>query len=170
MERKSATMVLNDGKEYTFSERNREDVNLTTLQNKYRASRIKQIKEVHSAKDELELRDALIFQEWGRMYVDSEVWKFVIDDPEAKMKLVYASFKIANPAINIEAFEKLVDDRLIDKLLIAINKLEQEDPALDDEVVRELKIDRKLFVTWKKDHPEVYWAIKNALKKKAGQA
>lgn len=170
MERKTATMVLNDGREYVFSERNREDVNLTSLQNKYRASRIKQIKEIHSAKEDLELRDALIFQEWGRMYAESEVWKYVVDDADEKLKLVYASFKINNPAIDLDSFKKLVDNRLVDKLLIAINKLEQEDPALDDDVVRELKVDRKLFVAWKKDHPEVYWAIKNVLKKKAGQA
>ena len=50
MERKTAIFFLNDGKEYVFSERNREDINYNEMQNRFRAHRIRQIKEVHAQK------------------------------------------------------------------------------------------------------------------------
>ncbi len=169
MDRKTAIYPLLDGNTYTFSERNREDVNFTALQNKYRASRINQIKQVHNAKEESEFAQYLIIQEWGRVYYEQEVWKFVLDDPDERKKLVYASFKVANPDITYENFEKLVDAKLVDKLIKAIAELEQDDPALDDEVVKELKVNRQWFVKLKDLHPEVYWAIKSSLKKKVEQ-
>lgn len=164
MERRTAIFFLADGKEYTFSERNREDINYTELQNKYRASRIRFIQQVH--KNNEALMEALIFREWDRLYVNEEVWAYINDDLEEKARLVYASFKIANPAINFESFKKLVNDELISKLSKEISKLEQDDPALDSEVCKELKIENKKFIQWKAEHPEVYWAIKTALKKK----
>lgn len=166
MDRKTAVYPLLDGNVYIFSERNREDINYTTLQNKYRASRIKQIKEIHGTKEESEFAQYLIIQEWGRVYYEQEVWKFILDDPDERKKLVYASFRINNPDIPFEQFEKLVDAKLIDNLLKAIAELEQDDPALDDEVVKELKVKREWFIKLKELHPEVYWAIKTSLKKK----
>lgn len=169
MDRRTATFPLKDGKDYTFSERSREDINYTALQNKFRASRIKQIKEVHCDPAEKEFRDYLIMQEWSRIYYDQEVWKFVLDDPDEKLKLVYASFKITNPDITQDDFAKLVDGKIVDQLLKGIGELEQEDPALDDEVVKELKVKRDWFIKLKDSHPEIYWTIKKTLKKKVEQ-
>jgi len=169
MDRKTAIYPLLDGKDYTFSERNREDINYTQLQNKYRASRIKAIKETHSSKDEQEFAQYLIIQEWGRVYYDQEVWKFILDDPEERKRLVYASFKIANADVTFDDFKKLVDEKTVDALIKAVAELEQEDPALDDEVVKELKIKREMFIKWKDTHPEVYWAVKKSIKKKVEQ-
>jgi hypothetical protein len=139
------------------------------LQNKYRASRIKAIKETHCTKEEAQFAEYLMIQEWGRVYYEQEVWKFVLDDPEERKRLVYSSFKIANPGISFDDFKKLVDERTIDVLIKGIAELEQEDPALDDDVVKELKIKRDWFVKLKDSHPEVYWAVKKSLKKKVGQ-
>ena len=167
MDRKTATYPLLNGKDYTFSERNREDINYTLLQNRYRAARIKEIKTIISDPADIELRDGLIFNEFSKAYVSDEVFRYIEDDPEMKLELVYASFKIKNPEITLADFKKLVDDAIIQKLLKAINELEQEEPALDDEVIKELKIKKELFLSWKKDHPEIYWLIKKELKKKA---
>jgi len=167
MDRKTAPYPLKDGKTYVFAERNREDINYTLLQNKYRAARIKEIKTIISDPADIELRDGLIFNEFSKAYVSDEVFRYIEDDPEMKLELVYASFKIKNPGIALDDFKKLVDDVIIQKLLKAINELEQEEPALDDEVIKELKIKKELFLSWKKDHPEIYWLIKKELKKKA---
>lgn len=167
MDRKTATYPLLDGKDYIFSERNREDINYTLMQNRYRAARIKEIKSIITDPADIELRDGLIFNEFSKAYDSNEVFRYIEDDPEMKLNLVYSSFKIKNQGVTIEDFRKLVNDSVIQKLLKAINELEQEDPALDDEVVKELKVDRKLFLSWKKDHPEIYWLIKRELKKKA---
>lgn len=167
MDRKTATYPLLNGKPYTFSERNREDINFTLLQNRFRESRIKEIMRVMSDPAVVDLRDGLIFNEFSKAYHSDEVFRYVEDDPEMKLNLVYASFKIKNPDVTIEQFKTLVDDAIIQKLLKGINELEQEEPALDDEVAKELKIKRELFVSWKKDHPEIYWLIKKELKKKA---
>lgn len=167
MDRKTAPYPLKDNKTYIFSERNREDINYTLLQNRFREARIKEIKRIIADPEMIELRDGLIFNEFSKVYESSEVFKYIEDDAEMKLNLVYASFKIKNPGITIEQFGQLVDDAIIQKLLKAINELEQEEPALDDEVVRELKIKRELLLSWKKDHPEIYWLIKKELKKKA---
>lgn len=169
MDRKTATYPLLDGKLYTFSERNREDISFTTLQNKYRAARIKAIKETHNTKEEAQFAEYLMIQEWSRIYYEQEVWKFVLDDPDERKRLVYASFKIANPDITFDDFRKLVDEKTIEVLLKGIAELEQEDPALDDEVIKELKVKRGWFVNLKDTHPEVYWAVKKSIKKKAEQ-
>jgi len=167
MDRKTAIYPLLDSKDYTFSERNREDINYTLLQNRYRAARIKEIKSIINEPADIELRDGLIFNEFSKVYDSGEVFRYIEDDPEMKLNLVYASFKIANQGVTLEQFRALVNDAIIQKLLKGINELEQEEPALDDEVVKELKIKRDLFISWKKDHPEIYWLIKRELKKKA---
>ena len=166
MERKTAIFFLNDGKEYVFSERNREDINYNEMQNRFRAHRIRQIKEVHA--DDKDFAQYLIIQEWGRLYYEQEVWKFILNDFEEKIKLVYASFKIENPSITIEEFRNLVDSKLIDELTKGISDLEQDEPIPDDEVIKELKIKKALFLKWKEEHPEVYWKVKEVLKKKVG--
>lgn len=169
MERKTAIFFLNDGKEYAFSERNREDINFTELQNKYRAFKVKQIYKLMSELGNEELRDALILEEWRKQYSPQEVMVFVNDDADERLKLAFASFRIANPEINIETFKTLIDESILSKILKGIDLIEQDDPALDTEVCKELKLDKKLFIKWKKDHPEVYYAIKKALKKKVDQ-
>lgn len=167
MERRTAIFFLSDGKEYEFAERNREDINYTQLQNKFRASRIRQIQDVH--KDDKEFCQYLIIQEWGRMYYEQEVWRFILDDPEEKIKLVFASFKICNPDVSIDDFRKLVTPKIIDDLLKGIGDLEQDEPALDEEVIKELKIKKEILLKWKEEHPEIYYAVKQNLKKKTEQ-
>ena len=169
MDRKTAPYPLKDNKTYIFSERNREDVNYTALQNKYREHRINELRRLFPNPIDLELRDGLIYNEFGKMYVQSEVLAFVEDDAESRLHLVYSSFKVKNPQISLEQFKTLVDDTLIVKLLKCIIELEQDDPALDDEVCRELKIKKEVLLNWKKEHPEIYWTVKVELKKKMAQ-
>jgi len=169
MDRKTAIYPLLDGKDYTFSERNREDVNYTSLQNKYREHRIKELKRLFPDPIDLELRDSLIYNEFGKMYIKEEVFAFVEDDADSRLNLVYSSFKVKNPQISLEQFKLLVDDAMVVKLLKCIIELEQDDPALDDEVCRELKIKKNLLLEWKKEHPEIYWLVKIELKKKMAQ-
>lgn len=169
MDRKTAIYPLLDGNTYTFSERNREDINYTLMQNKFRESRVKEIIRVISDPALVELRDGLIFNEFGKVYNSEEVFRYIEDDPEIKLNLAYASFKIKNPDKTIDQFKSLVNDEMISKLLKGINELEQEDPALDEEVCRELKIKKELLLSWKKNYPAVYWSVKKELKKKADQ-
>lgn len=172
MDRRTFVFVLNDGKEYTFAERNREDINYTAMQNKFRKMRINNLYDIYSERtspSDIEMRDALIFQESGRLYDEREVWIAVMDDYEERSKLAYASFKIINSEVDFDGFKKLIDSLLLNKLLKMIVEIEKEDPALDVDVCSELKITQKQLMNWKKEYPEVYWNIKSVLKKKAEQ-
>jgi hypothetical protein len=159
MQRKTFSYELLDGKEYTFSERNREDVNFLHYQNLIRASRIKFISD--NVQDDMD-RFALLRLEMDKVYSDVEVGIYIMSNPEEVAKLVYASFKIANPGISFEDFKKLVDEKMIKELNELISELERPEEIFDEMITSELGVTQKKLAEWAKEQPALYKWLKKA--------
>jgi hypothetical protein len=164
MNRKTFPYVLADGKEYLFSERNREDVDYFSYQEALREYNMKLIQRIVEDTDE---RIPMMMSEMNKTYSDLQIGVFINSNNEMKLKLIYNSFKIENPSVTFEQFKELVELSSATELLKLINELERDEPAYDEDVCKELKIDKKKLLEWKKDHPEIYNAVKRELKKKA---
>jgi hypothetical protein len=164
MIRKTFPFKLKDGKEYVFSERNREDVDYFGYQEALREYNMKFIQKVIVDPDE---RIPMMMSEMNKSYSDIQIGVFINSNNEMKLKLIYNSFKIENADITFEQFKELVEETSSSELLKLINELERDEPAYDEDVCKELKIDKKKLLEWKKDHPEIYNAVKRELKKKA---
>lgn len=157
MVRKTFTYTLLDGKEYVFSERNREDINFIYFQNQIRAERCKFIRE--NILDDTD-RLALLRLEMDRIYTDIEVGYYIMSNLEELQKLIYSSFKIKNPQISFDDFKKLVDDKIIRELNELIIDLEKPEELFDDVVTGELGITQKKLSEWAKEQPKLYKWLK----------
>jgi DNA-binding transcriptional MerR regulator len=107
MARKSFSAKLSDGNYYKFSERNREDNNLLSYQERLREFKIKQIQELIKDK---ETQQMLLMQQINRNYSPMEVSAYIFSNPAEIRKCCYDSFKINNPGICFNDFCKLLEE------------------------------------------------------------
>ena len=163
MIRKTFPFKLTDGKDYDFSERNREDIDYFGYQEALRKYNLKLLQETVQNEDVL---IPLLMSEMNKVYTDVQIGVYINSNPYEQLKLVYNSFKIINADVSLEQFEKLVKPGQVRELLKLINEIEREEPAFDEDVIKELKVSKKLLLEWKEDHPEIYTAVKRELKKK----
>ena len=166
MTRRIFTEILSDGKRYTFTERNKEDIDFGHLQEVVREATFLRIadyeKRLFITK---EMADDLRYVNFQKIYNDMEISSHIASHPEELFKLVYASFKINNEKITLDEFKQLVDLKLANKLLKDINELEKGDPLSDKDCAEELGMNKQKFVDMAKNHPEIYNYLKYNVKK-----
>jgi hypothetical protein len=120
MERKSITIKVGES-EYIFSERNREDVCFSALQERIRARKFKFIQEnVKDSENQL----ALLMDEMKKFYNKNEIALYIFSDTEELYKSAYDSFKLRQPIISFEEFKKKISEKEIMNIVELINKLE----------------------------------------------
>ena len=167
MQRKTFAHPLLDGKTYTFSERNSEDVDYTHLQDKVRKDKVDWAVENLRKIDE-DLCNGIIMQQVNMVYTGEQIMIYIASNPDEIYNLVYSAFKIKNQ-LSLDEFKKLVDLPLAKKLLGMINDLEKPDELPDKDCADALGISVKKLVDWNKTQPEVYrWLKANVKKKTAG--
>lgn len=121
MERKKFSYQLSDGKDYYFSERNKEDADIGGLLDKLRAYWFKFIQTNVEDKDE---RLTLLMHILNKSYTQYDIAEFLNSDISAMKKLVYDSFKVLNQ-IPYEEFDKLLlndNVRAVSNLIAEIEK------------------------------------------------
>lgn len=123
MHRKIINIKIGE-KEFTFSERNKEDVDFNALQDKLRAQKFKFIQE--NVKD-AETQIALLSMEMKKVYSAQEIGVFFFSNREEKLKMIFDSFKIANPDVKFEDLKKIIPDADVDRITKIINELESEE-------------------------------------------
>lgn len=156
--RKTFVYRLLDGKEYEFSERNREDLNYLVYQNQLRAERCRFIYD--NIKDETD-RLALLRLEMEKIYNDVEVGMFILGNYEEQLKLIYASFKVKNN-LSFDEFRKLVDEKMVRELGELIRDIERPEEIFDEVITNELGISQKKLSEWAKEQPRLYKFLKQA--------
>lgn len=120
MERKSITIKVGES-EYIFSERNREDVCLSALQERIRAKKFKFIQEnVKDSENQL----ALLMDEMNKFYSKKEIALYIFSDTEELYKSAFDSFKLGQPMISFEDFKKKIPGKDLMNIVELINKLE----------------------------------------------
>jgi hypothetical protein len=167
MKRKSFKLQLLDGKEYIFSERNMEDLNLAYLQDKIRADKVKFIQE--NIKNE-DLQMPLLMQEMRAMYGAEEMAAYISSHKEEQTIMVYNSFKIENPEVSIEVFKPLVNEPLVQKLEKLIQELEKDEDINEKEIAFSLGVPEAKVISWRNEQPQVYNALKKTVKKNMSQS
>lgn len=123
MERKNFELKLQDGKFYTFSERDRRDKDFSTATAAFVKEKLRIIQESVTERDE---RLALMMYEMKREHSVEEVSKFVASSTSAMMTLCYDSFKIANPNIPFDDFSKLFSPESVLTTIELIHQVEGE--------------------------------------------
>lgn len=156
--RRSFVYKLLDGKEYEFTERNREDINFMYYQNRLRADRCRFINE--NITDETD-RLALLRLEMEKIYNDVEVGLFIMSSYDEQLKLIYASFKVKNN-ISFEEFKNLVDEKIVKDLTELIRDIEKTDEIFDEIITSELGIPQKKLAEWAKQQPRLYRFLKQS--------
>jgi len=124
VERKEIKVKLADGKEYLFSERNKEDVDYSVLQDKVRATRFKFLQE--NIPNEERLLTLLMFES-KRVYSESEIRLFLFSNNDELRRFAYDSFKVKNNSIPFEDFKKLLPVEDVPKVIKIINLLETDE-------------------------------------------
>ncbi|RJP64401.1 MAG: hypothetical protein C4539_14575 [Ignavibacteriales bacterium] len=120
MERKSITYKIGES-EYIFSERNREDVCLSSLQERVRAQKFKFIQDnVKDGDHQL----ALLMDEMKKFYSGREIVLYVFSNQDEMYKAAYDSFKLKQPNISFEDFKKKIPEKEIMNIVELVNKLE----------------------------------------------
>src|ERR1035441_5798546 len=103
--RRTIPVKLLDGKEYLFSERNREDSDFAALQDKLRTHTLRLIQENITNPEE---RLILLAQEIRRQYTMEAVVMHLMSSTEHLQSMAYDSFKIENGEIDFAGFKKLL--------------------------------------------------------------
>lgn len=165
MTRRTFTQVLKDGKEYVFTERNKEDIDFGYLQEACRKYTFKRIAEYEkNALINPEVANDLRYVNFNKIYNDIDISQYIASEPEELLKLVYASFKINNKE-TFDEFKKLVDLQTANSLLRSIGEIEKGDPLNDKDCADELGMAKQKFVDLAKKHPDVYNWLKYNVKK-----
>ncbi len=120
MERKSISYKIGET-EYIFSERNREDVSLSSLQEKVRAQKFKFIQENVKDSDQ---QLALLMDEMKKFYSSREIVLYVFSNQDEMYKAAYDSFKLKQTNIPFEEFKKKIPSGELIKIIELINQLE----------------------------------------------
>ena len=123
MNRRAVLIKLTDGKEYKFSERNREDKSLDIYEERLREQRIKFIQR-NVLNEDVQL--PLMLAEMNKIYTTEQLGRFLSGNKDALKQIAYDSFKIANPDIKYEAFAELLPDDMIKHVNTLISELENE--------------------------------------------
>lgn len=163
MKRETFQYKLKDGKEYTFSERNKEDVDYSYLYGKIRAYHFKFLQENVTSE---EIMLPLLMQEMNKVYSGYEISEYLAMHPEHYQETVYNSFKIANPEVSIDDFKKICDEGTAKLLLEMISKIEIKQELNESEIAEVLHCKKELIERWKTEQPELYRYLSHSLKKK----
>lgn len=123
-QQRTIQIKLNDGKDYTFSERYKIDNDFFAFQERLRKSKIKFIQENILDKDD---RLALLVQQMNKIYSTAEVASYISSSKEEQYLSLYNSFKIKNKEIGIDEFKKLVPEFELSNILQIVTALEAED-------------------------------------------
>lgn len=102
--RRNIPVKLLDGKEYLFSERNKEDSDFEALQDKLRKHTLRLIQESVTNPEE---RLILLAHELRHEYSIESVITHLMSSTDALLSIAFDSFKIANPGIGFEEFKKI---------------------------------------------------------------
>ena len=132
MQRRKIQIKLGE-KEYTFSERNKEDVDFNALQDKVRAQKFKFIQE--NVRD-VDNQVALLTLEMRQIYTPEELGQYVFGNKGEQLKMIYDSFKIENPNIKFEEFQQMISAEEINKIACLVNELESDVEATDKKKVQ----------------------------------
>lgn len=151
MKRREINIELADGKEYTFSERNKEDSDFSALQDRIRKHKIKFIQENVT---DPENQSVLMMQQINKFYDAQEVGSYLAGNKEEISRMCYDSFKIKND-LSYDQFLKLVEGKIttVYKLL---NELEKEEPLTVEEAAKEIRIKPETIKKWKDEFPQLY--------------
>lgn len=169
MKRKSIKIKLADGKQYIFAERNKEDIDISYMQEALRESVFDRLKKYQEDKRITEaMADDLRYVNFSKIFTDADINAYIASTPAEIFKLVYASFKIENKS-TLDEFIKLVDLPKAKKILNDINELERGDPLTDKECAEEMGMGLVKFKNLKKTQPETYWWLKYNVKKSLGK-
>lgn len=121
--RRKMEIQLADGKQYVFSERNKEDHDFAALQDLVRTRRFAFLrKNVEDADQRL----ALELAEMKRFYGPQDVLSEVLNSPETMLAMAFDSFKLANKE-SFEQFKQLVKPEDIKPIYYSIIELEAPD-------------------------------------------
>ena len=167
MEPRRTIPVTLKGKEYTFSERNKDDMDFFSMQEKVRKKRFKFIQENVADPD---TQTALLMTEINKIYSNSEIGIFISSDRDELKKICFDSFKIENPDVKFEQFLKLLDEGQEQTISKLIFELETEEHLTPKEIAKELNIDEAKLADWKRTQPELYGFILKRIKKKGKQS
>jgi hypothetical protein len=128
METKSIPIILADGKSYEFSERNHEDVQITKYFEAFKRKQLQIIQEVVNPENPhaIQLQTNLSMRAMERIPDVQEVMLFVMSDDNYKLETAYNSFKIKNPGIDPEAFNKLIPPGKLEMIISLVAGMEKE--------------------------------------------
>ena len=102
--RRNIPVKLNDGKEYLFSERNKEDSDFAALQDRVRKHNMRLIQDSVTDPEE---RLTLLAAEMRREYSIQMVLTHIMSDTRELLRIAYDSFKIENKGIDFNDFKEL---------------------------------------------------------------
>lgn len=160
--RRTIPIILKD-KKYTFAERNKDDMDFFSMQEKVRKKRFEFIQT--NVKDP-DNQVALLMTEINKVYSNTEIGMFIGSDPEELKRICYDSFKIENPEVKFEKFIELLDEGQEQTISKMIFELEAEQQLSPEEIAKELSIDKAKLKDWKTTQPELYGFILKRIKKK----
>jgi hypothetical protein len=138
--RRNILIKLSDGKEYLFSERNKEDSDFQALQDCLRKHNIRIIQ---ASVTDSEERLVLYMIEMKRQYTLEDTVLYISSSTAELKNVAYNSFKIENPDIPIEEFKKILPEDELNNILNIIYKL--EDDETNTESSSEKKKKKRLF-------------------------
>lgn len=166
MTRRTFKEKLLDGCTYTFTERNKEDIDFGHLQEAVRDSMYLRLQDLEKkGRINKEIADDLRYVNFAKVYNDVEVSTHIASHPEEMFKLVFASFKLNNEKVSYDDFKQIIDLKLANKLLRDISEIEKGEPLNDKDCADELGMNRQKFIDLAKTQPEAYNWLKYNVKK-----
>lgn len=123
MKRKTINIKLSDGKEYSFSERNREDTDFARYHQKIREQNLTVIQNTVKDKDN---QLTLMMAEMRRIYTPVEISIYISSSPEEIQRIAYDSFKVTNCDLQFDAFQKLCSPEDARKVTLLLSELEED--------------------------------------------
>jgi len=160
-DRREFPETLSDGKEYTFAERNFEDVDIAALHERTRKAMARFARE-HFDKENLFAHEMQILRITP---TDQEMGSYLGTTKEIK-RSCYDSFKISNEKISFEEFDKLLPDKNVNDVMDKIIEIEFQEKISDADLAKETGVTLELLARWKKELPQLYFYISRNVKKK----
>jgi hypothetical protein len=135
--RKEFPYKLTDGKEYIFSERNKEDVDIYAIRERFRKHNFRFIQENVTNPDD---RLSLLMHESHKDYqmphkdeltgvtLPGDLGYYMSFDPEEQKYSLYDSFKIKNPDVKFDEFVKILPEDDMKGMIKLLNEIEKVEP------------------------------------------
>ena len=143
--RRTIPVKLLDGKEYLFSERNKEDSDFAALQDRLRKHNLKLIQDSVTDPEE---RLVLLAAEMRREYALETVITHIMSSTEHLLQIVFDSFKIANPGIGFNEFRNIYPDNDVKMMGELIIQLEGDlKPSVFTEKKKRKENNHRSFLT-----------------------